>query len=105
MLTGIASDVAPGSLAGAAQALQQIREIRRQRRLEQQRTPIRRMVEAQLTGVQRLPAKRNRPQFLRPEVVARGRMLAADPDYPRMDDLRVVAQQTLRSRDLSEDDL
>ena len=42
---------------------------------------------------------------IRPEVVARGRMLAADPDYPRMDDLRVVAQQILRSRDLSEDDL
>ena len=42
---------------------------------------------------------------IRPEVVARGRMLAADPNYPRMDDLRVVAQQILRSRDLSEDDL
>lgn len=39
---------------------------------------------------------------VRPEVVARGRELAADPSYPSLDVLRHVAGQILASPDLSE---
>ena len=39
---------------------------------------------------------------IRPDVVARARRLAADPNYPTIENLRFVAQQILRSRDLSE---
>lgn len=40
---------------------------------------------------------------VRPEVVARGRALAADRNYPSMETLRNVAAQILNSPDLSED--
>ena len=41
---------------------------------------------------------------IRPDVVARARALAADPNYPPMETLRAVALQILRAPDLSEDD-
>lgn len=41
---------------------------------------------------------------IRPEVVARARELAADPNYPPRDVIRSVAQQILKSPDLSEDE-
>jgi len=41
---------------------------------------------------------------VRPEVVARGRELAADPSYPSMDVMRSVAQQIIAAPDLSEID-
>jgi hypothetical protein len=44
---------------------------------------------------------RNQPE-IRPEVVARARALAADSEYPRIEILRVVAQQILRAPDMSE---
>lgn len=40
---------------------------------------------------------------VRPEVVARGRALAADPDYPSAAVLQKVAQLIVASPDLSED--
>ena len=40
---------------------------------------------------------------IRPEVVARGRELAADPTYPSTAVLRQVADKILRSPDLSEE--
>ena len=40
---------------------------------------------------------------IRPEVVARGRQLAADPSYPSADVLRQVGQTILNSPDLSVD--
>ncbi len=40
---------------------------------------------------------------IRPEVVARGRALAADPTYPSKDILSQVGQQILNSPDLSTD--
>ncbi len=39
---------------------------------------------------------------VRPEVVARGRELAADPSYPSPEILRKVGEAILRSPDLSE---
>lgn len=42
---------------------------------------------------------------IRPEVVARGRELAADPSYPSLDVLRQVAAQILAAPDLSENDV
>lgn len=39
---------------------------------------------------------------IRPEVVARGRKLAADPSYPSMEVMRNVAQQIIAAPDLSE---
>ena len=50
-----------------------------------------------------LRAELKRQPAIRPEVVARGRALAADPNYPSMDVLRKVADQILRAPDLSED--
>jgi hypothetical protein len=40
---------------------------------------------------------------IRPEVVARGRALAADPSYPSVEVLRQVGAALLRSPDLTED--
>lgn len=40
---------------------------------------------------------------IRPEVVARGLALAADPNYPSTSVIRSVASQILASPDLSED--
>ena len=51
-----------------------------------------------------LRAELKRQPAVRPEVVARGRALAADPNYPPMDALRKVAEQILRSPDLTEDE-
>jgi hypothetical protein len=50
-----------------------------------------------------LRAELARQPEVRPEVVARARALAADPNYPPMSTLRKVAEQILRSPDLSED--
>ena len=49
-----------------------------------------------------LRSELSRQPEVRPEVVARARALAADPDYPRIEVLRIVAQQILRAPDLSE---
>lgn len=40
---------------------------------------------------------------VRPEVVARGKLLAADPGYPPASVISSIAKQILRSPDLSED--
>lgn len=50
-----------------------------------------------------LRAELERQPAIRPDVVARGRALAADPNYPPMETLRKVAAQILKSPDLSED--
>ena len=50
-----------------------------------------------------LRAELKRQPAVRAEVVARGRALAADPNYPPMEVLKKVAQQILKSPDLSED--
>ncbi len=50
-----------------------------------------------------LRAELKRQPAVRPEVVARGRALAADPNYPSMATLGKVAEQILKSPDLSED--
>jgi hypothetical protein len=47
-------------------------------------------------------ALNNQPE-LRPEVVARGRLLAADPNYPPMGIINHVAGLIVHSPDLSED--
>ena len=41
---------------------------------------------------------------IRPDVVARARALAADPSYPPVAVMKKVAEQILRSPDLSEDE-
>jgi hypothetical protein len=41
---------------------------------------------------------------IRPDVVARARTLAADPSYPSQEVLKKVAEQILRSPDLTEDE-
>lgn len=52
-----------------------------------------------------LRAELARQPEIRPEVVARARaLLAADPDYPPLNAVRAIAEQILRSRDLSEDE-
>ena len=51
-----------------------------------------------------LRAELKRQPEVRPEVVARARALAADPNYPPMEALRKVAEQILASPDLSEDE-
>ncbi len=51
-----------------------------------------------------LRAELERQPEIRPEVVARGRALAADPAYPSIDAMREVAQQILASPDLTEDE-
>lgn len=51
-----------------------------------------------------LRAELKRQPEVRPEVVARGRALAADPNYPPMAALRKVAEQILNSPDLTEDE-
>ena len=50
-----------------------------------------------------LRAELKRQPEIRPEVVARARALAADPNYPSMAAMRKVAEQILMSPDLSED--
>jgi hypothetical protein len=45
-----------------------------------------------------------RQPAIRPEVVERARALAADPSYPPQEVLKKVAEQILRSPDLSEDE-
>jgi len=40
---------------------------------------------------------------IRPEVVARGQALAADPNYPSTEVMRGIAAQVLRTPDLTED--
>lgn len=51
-----------------------------------------------------LRAELKRQPAIRPEMVTRGKALAADPNYPPMDTLRKVAEQILRSPDLTEDE-
>lgn len=41
---------------------------------------------------------------IRPEVVARGKELAANPNYPSTDILRKVGEALLKSPDLTEDE-
>lgn len=41
---------------------------------------------------------------IRPEVVARGQALAADPSYPPSDVIRRVGEMLLKSPDLTEDE-
>jgi hypothetical protein len=50
-----------------------------------------------------LRAELARQPEIRAEVVARARLLAADPAYPPLAAVQKVAEQILRSRDLSED--
>lgn len=50
-----------------------------------------------------LRAELDREPEVRPEVVARARALAADPNYPPVEALRKLAGQILGSPDLSED--
>jgi len=50
-----------------------------------------------------LRAELARHPEIRAEVVARARALAADPTYPPLAAVRAVADQVLRSPDLSED--
>ena len=54
-------------------------------------------------SVEFLRAELKRQPAARAEVVARGRALAADPNYPPMEVLKKVAEQILKSPDLSED--
>lgn len=49
-----------------------------------------------------LRAELQRQPEIRPEVVERGRALAADPNYPSKEVLGHVAQQILNSPDLTE---
>ena len=51
-----------------------------------------------------LRAELKRQPEIRADVVARGRALAADPNYPPMEVLRKVSEQILNSRDLTEDE-
>ena len=51
-----------------------------------------------------LRSELQRQPEIRPEVVERARALAADPSYPSHAVLREVAQQILKSPDLSEDE-
>ena len=51
-----------------------------------------------------LRAELQRQPEIRPEVVARARALAADPNYPPMAAIRKVAAQILASPDWSEDE-
>lgn len=50
-----------------------------------------------------LRAELTRQPEIRPEVVARARALAEDPNYPPQEVLRKVAEQILAAPDLSED--
>jgi hypothetical protein len=50
-----------------------------------------------------LRAELARQPEIRAEVVARARELAADPGYPPAEAVRKIADQILRSPDLSED--
>lgn len=51
-----------------------------------------------------LRAELQRQPEIRPEVVARGRALAADPAYPPLSVLTSVARQILAAPDLSNDE-
>ena len=51
-----------------------------------------------------LRAELSRQPEIRPEVVARGRELAADPGYPRVGIINQVARQILATPDLSNDE-
>ena len=51
-----------------------------------------------------LRAELERQPEIRPEVVERGRALAADPNYPSFEIMGDVARQILSSPDLSEDE-
>ena len=50
-----------------------------------------------------LQAELSRQPAIRPDVVARGLALAADPNYPSPEIIKGVAAQILASPDLSED--
>ena len=54
-------------------------------------------------GAAFLRAELQRQPAVRPEVIARARVLAADPNYPSFEALKKVAEQILGSPDLSED--
>ena len=51
-----------------------------------------------------LRAELTRQPEIRPDVVARGRLLAADPAYPPARTVRLIAQSILAAPDLSDDD-
>lgn len=55
-------------------------------------------------GAAFLRAELNRQPAIRPEVVARGRELAADPTYPPVHVITHVARQILAAPDLSNDE-
>lgn len=55
-------------------------------------------------GAAFLRAELGRQPEIRPEMVARGRELAADPDYPPLNAIMYVAQQILAAPDLSTDE-
>jgi hypothetical protein len=52
---------------------------------------------------QRLQAALSQHAEIRPEVVARGRALAADPTYPSPQIIRKISEMILQSPDLSEE--
>ena len=54
-----------GQLALTPEALEQIREIRRQRRLEPQETPVGRVLKREAMRVERLPLERDWPYRVR----------------------------------------
>ncbi len=55
------------------------------------------------TGIDQLRAALKASPEIRPEVVERGRMLAADPTYPSSEIVRQISEQIVRSPDLSTD--
>jgi hypothetical protein len=56
------------------------------------------------SGAAQLRAELLRQPEIRPEVVARGRALAADPSYPPLSVVTSVARQILAAPDLSNDE-
>jgi hypothetical protein len=65
--------------------------------------PVLRLDEISRERAAFLRAELARQPAIRPDVVARARTLAADPNYPPVAVLRKVAEQILGSPDLSED--
>jgi hypothetical protein len=53
------------------------------------------------TGIDQLRAALKSSPEIRPEVVARGRALAADPEYPSLQIIRHISAQFVNSPDLS----
>ena len=64
------AEAGPESLHPAAEPREQVHHVGRQRRLERQWPAISGVIEFEPIGVERLPAKRDRPQAVRPEDIA-----------------------------------